>query len=126
MAGPNNSMVIRPIGQLLSAISQFRDSVYKPPKETISSVDETLWPNPLQPVRPMAPPGAEPLGWPFNWGQNLNFTPRSDAYYSATQLRQLSAYPLARICIENAKDLICRMNFKVQLKPKKGEDNKQR
>jgi hypothetical protein len=74
----------------------------------------------------MAPAGAQPIGWPFQWGRNIRFTPRDDAEYSAAQLRRFSKYVLARICIENNKDILTRMPHKVQLKALPGETAKER
>lgn len=124
MAPPNP--IIRPLGPIVNAVRQFRQSLYSPPKTTIDNISENLWPNPLQPVTPMAPIGAQPLKYPFPWGQNLTFTPRYDSLYSAAYLRYLSTYIIARICIENNKDILCRMPWKVQLKPLPGETSKDR
>lgn len=120
-----NNIIVRPIGPITSALSNLREALYKPPQEVIRGVDETLWPNPLQPVRPMGPPKAEPLGWPFQWGRNLIFTPREDAEYSAEDLRRLAKYPLARICIENNKDILTRISHRIQLKRLPGETSKE-
>lgn len=123
MAG---NLIIRQLGPVVNALSQLRQAIYRPPQTRIAGLDETLWPNPLQPVTPMGPPRAEPLGFPFNWGQNLVFTPRSDAEYSAEDLRRFAKYPLARICIENTKDMVSRMPHRIQLKPLQGETSKER
>jgi len=54
-------------------------------------------------------------------GQNLAYTPRADATYSAYMLKSLAVYPLARICIENVKDQLCRIPWEIQLRPQSGE-----
>lgn len=123
---PTYSPLIRPMGPVVQAFNRLKQSLYSPPQTTIQGVTDNLWPNPLQPVQPMAPVGAEPLGWQMNWGRNLIFTPREDAEYSAAQLRRLSKYILARICIENTKDILTQIPYKVQLKGKPGETSKQR
>jgi Phage portal protein len=123
---PIFSPIIRPLGPLVSALTGAKQALYRPPQTTIAGINETLWPSPLQPVTPMGPPRAEPLQWPFNWGRNLIFTPRDDAEYSALDLRMLAKYPLARVCIENTKDMITRMPHRVQLKPLAGETSKER
>jgi len=123
---PSGNLVVRNLAPLVAAMNGARSALYRPPQTTITGIDESLWPNPLQPVTPMGPPRAEPLGWPFDWGRNLIFTPRDDAEYSASQLRQLATYPLARICIENTKDMISRMPYRIQLKPLPGETSKAR
>lgn len=117
---------IRPMGPIVTAINRLRTSLYSPPRTTISTIGDNLWPNPLQPVQPMAPVGAEPLTWPMTWGRNLIFTPRDDAEYSAATLRKLAKYVLARICIENNKDILTRMPHRIQLKGKPGETTKER
>lgn len=124
---PIFSPIIKPLGPLVEALTGARNAIYRPPQTQIAGLDnQTLWPNPLQPVTPMGPPKADPLQWPMEWGRNLNFTPRDDAEYSASQLRALAKYPLARVCIENNKDMIIRMPRRVQLRPIPGETSKER
>lgn len=93
---------------------------------SIASIPADAWPNPLQPVKPFGPPGAKPLGFPFFEGQNLNFTGRPDAEYTASELRSLSTYPLARICIENVKDIVCQTEWTMGLKAIPGETQRER
>ncbi len=81
------------------------------------------WPSPCQPVVPIAPVGSSPLAWNFYEGQNLTYTPRPDAQYSALDLRRLASYPLARICIDNVIDILTRMPFRIQPKQMPGEPN---
>ena len=123
---PSNNLVVRPLGPIVTALSRVRQALYTPPQTTINTIGDEGWPNPMQPVTPMGPPNAEPLRMGFNWGQNLNFTPRYDAEYSASQLRGFGKYPLARICIENTKDIITRLPRQVRLKRLPGETAKQR
>src|SRR5208282_2485255 len=118
---------VRPLSQFTSAFNAARSALYSPPRTTISSLDQTgLWPDPLQPVTPLMPTGAEPLQWPFEWGRNIDYTPRGDAEWSSQDLRMLGTYPLARVCIENSKDMIVRMPHRIQLKPLQGETSKAR
>lgn len=117
---------IRPLGPITQALSSLRNSLFTPPQNTIAGISDNLWPNPLQPVNPISPVGAQPLRFPINWGQNINFQSRDTAQYSADQLRVLSKYIVARICIENNKDILCRMPRKIQLKRKPGESIKER
>lgn len=120
------NLIVKPLGPIVNAINRLKQSLYSPPQTVISSIKEGLWPDPLQPVQPMGPPLAEPLGWQMDWGRNLIFTTRADAEYGADTLRRLSKYPLARICIENNKDMLTRMPWKIQLKAQPGEKAKER
>ena len=123
MAG---NLVVRNLAPITNAFSRLKNSLYSAPQHRIAGINDSLWPNPLQPVSPIQPPGAEPLAFNFNWGQNLDFTPRANLLYSAADLRALATYPLARICIENTKDVLTRLPWKVQLKGHRGEDAKAR
>lgn len=118
-----NGASLRNLGPLSAALTRL---VFKPTQNTIDSITPQAWPDPSQPVAPVAPPGSQPLGWQFMFGQNLIYTPRPDGEYSAADLKLLSQYPLARICIENTKDLICQMGWKIQIKPKPGESKNDR
>jgi len=93
---------------------------------SIASIPASAWPNPLQPVKPFGPPGSKPLNFPFFEGQNLNFTARPDAEYTASELRSLATYPLARICIDNVKDIVCQTEWTVGLKAIPGETQRER
>ncbi len=74
----------------------------------------------------MAPPGSGVISWPIQWGQNVNYTPRYDSEYDSAQLRQLGKYIVARICIENNKDILTRMPWRIQLRALPGETAKDR
>lgn len=116
-----------PTGNPLSqAARNLGDALFSPPRTFIDSINDNIWPNPLQPITPMAPPGSGVLGWPVQWGQNVNYTPRYDADYNSEQLRQLSKYVVARICVENNKDILTRMPWRIQLRPLPGETAKDR
>lgn len=119
-----NNIVIRQLGPVVEAFNRARNAIASPQKPAIAGLDRDLWPNPLQPVTPMGPSTGQPMGWQMPWGQNLVFTPRNDAEYSAAYLRRLATYPLARICIDNNKDILTRMPWKIQLKPIPGETSK--
>ena len=124
---PAFTPLVAPTRSLTSAYNAARNALYTPPKTVIDSLNSTtLWPDPLQPITPMMPAGAEPLSWPFEWGQNIDYTPRANSEYSAKTLRQLSMYPLARVCIENSKDMVSGMPHRIQLKPLPGETSKDR
>lgn len=120
------SGIIRSLSGIATAMTNFQNRLYTPPKNTITNVNQSNWPNPNQPVAPIGPKGSEPLGWPFWEGQNLTYTPRPDAEYTAHQLRELAMYPLARILIEQVKDSICSMSWSIKLKRKEGESNADR
>src|ERR1700676_4925778 len=104
MPNARTSLVIKPITSLVTGLR----SLYQKPRDTISGIDPTNWGSPFQPVQPLGPPGAEPRQFQTWSGQNLIFTPRSDAEYTAADLKALATYPLARICIENVKDTVTR------------------
>jgi 2'-5' RNA ligase len=117
--------IVRNIAPLANAVAngarRMANGLFRPPPSTIAGVDSRNWPSALQPIQPMGPPGSQPLGMNFFYGQNLVYTPRPDAEYTAAQLKTLSQYPLARICIENVKDTICYLPWRIQLKPVAGE-----
>lgn len=115
---------IRPMGALASAITRLQGNLYSAPNETIPGMSTTDWPSPLQPVRPFGGPDAQPLGMNMIMGQNLIFTPRPDARYTAVDLQALATYPLARICISNVQDTIGALRWKIQLRDVPGEDRK--
>lgn len=117
---------IRPLGALAQAFTQMQNRLYQPPKDTISGTDPSNWPSALDPVQPIGPKGSEPLAWPFWQGQNLTYTPRPDAEYTAHELRELAMYPLARILIEQVKDMVCSLKWRIQLRQKDGESNADR
>ena len=62
-------------------------------------------------------------GWQYWINQNMVFTPRPDAEFTAQQLRLLATYPLARIAIENAKDVISNLPRQIRAKKRPGEKN---
>jgi hypothetical protein len=111
------SLVIKPVASLLSGVR----SLYQRPAETIQNIDPQSWGSPLQPVQPWGPPKAEPRAFQTWEGQNLIFTPRSDAEYSAADLKALASYPLARICVENVKDTVSRAPWEIQMRARPNE-----
>lgn len=110
-----NSAQIKPLGAIAQAITQLAGRLYQPPSTRISNISNSAWPNPLQPVQPIGPKGSEPLGYGIWQGQNLTYTPRATLQYTAAQLRAFSTYPLARACIQNIKDQVCGMPWRIQL-----------
>ena len=114
-------LTIRNLGPIAQAMSRLQQNLYQKPKNQIRGIDPINFPSAMQPVAPIAPKGSEPLAFPFYMGQNLTYTPRPDATYDATDLKNLATYPLARICIENTKDQLCQLPWDIQLKPLPGE-----
>ncbi len=75
-------------------------------------------------IPPMAPEGTEARGWNYWPFFNQNILPRPDAQYTFQELRALALYPLARICIENCKDIIAAKPRQIRIKKQHGETNK--
>ena len=98
--------------QMVDTITRYGQRLFQPPDETIRGIEPDTWYSPRQPVKPMGPPGIEPRAFQYWAGQNLLWTPRADAEYSASDLKELSRYPLARIAIENVKDTICKASWR--------------
>src|ERR1700732_2819646 len=92
-------------GLAVRMLTNIRAAVYRSPQNTISGNDQAGWPSALQPIQPIAPKGSQPLGFSYWQGVNQDITPRLDAPISFPELRNLATYPLARICIENVKDI---------------------
>lgn len=93
------------------------------PQTAMSNGDMSNYFGPGISVAPIAPPGTEARGWQYWVNQNMVFTPRPDAEFTAQQLRSLSLYPLHRIAIENAKDIIANLPRQIRAKKKPGEKN---
>lgn len=106
----------KPLGGIARAFAAMRGNTYKPPSQTIDSVSPSAWPSPLQPVQSTAPKGSQPLAFSYWNGLNLEITPRADSALTFADLRGLATYPLARICIENVKDILCTIPWKIQRK----------
>jgi portal protein len=131
MASPSvlrksGNMVIRPLSALAQGLTAIQNRLYQQPNVNIAGIGESNWPSALQPVRPFGQPGTQPLGMNIQMGQNLIFTPRPDARYSAADLQTLATYPLARMCIESVKSIISTLPWKIQLKAQPGEARKER
>ncbi len=122
MAKTPKMLDMRGIAQRLS---QFADGVFRRPSDMIDGIDPDNFPTASQPVGQIGPPGSLPLTWPFNYGQNLIFTPRNDSVYTAAELRELATYPLARMCIDNAKDIIGQIPWSIELKQMAGEGKRE-
>lgn len=113
---------MKPLGGLARAFASLRTKLYTPPTALIAGVDSTQnWPSALQPVQPVGPAGSQPLAFSFWQGLNQNITPRPDSPLTFQDLRSLSMYPLARICIENVKDQLAQYDWTIQIRDKNGE-----
>ncbi|HVI09591.1 MAG TPA: hypothetical protein VND65_14980 [Candidatus Binatia bacterium] len=74
-------------------------------------------------VAPIFGPPTEARGWQYWINQNMVFTPRPDAEFTAQALRGLAQYPLARTAIENSKDVIANLPRQIRAKKRPGEKN---
>lgn len=74
-------------------------------------------------VAPIMPAGTEARGWQYWVNQNMAFTPRPDAEFTAQALRGLATYPLARTAIENCKDVIANIPRQIRAVKQPGEKN---
>lgn len=117
---------IRELGPFVSALDRLRQNLYQAPGDTIRDVDPSNWPSALQPISPIAPRGSEPLGINLWMGQNLNYTPRMDAEYTAAQLKSLAMYDMVRVIIENVKDQLCYTPWQIQRRQLPGETQTER
>lgn len=118
----NSSSGGKSLGGLVRAYSAMQRALYKPPKNTIDGVTTSgAWPSALNPIQPTGPKGSQPLAFSYWEGLNLEITPRADMALTFDQLRDLGTYPLARICIENVKDIVCSLSWKIQLRRIAGE-----
>ena len=117
---------IREVGPLVNALSRFREALYQAPNSTITGIDPANWPSALQPITPIAPRGSEPLGMNLWMGQNLNYTPRPDAEFTAAELKSLATYDMVRVIIENVKDQLCFTPWKIQRRTIPGETDNDR
>lgn len=111
----------KPLGGMARAFAALRGKLYAPPPNTIAGINPQAWPSALQPVQPTGPKGSQPLAFSYWNGINLEITPRADLPLTFADLRALATYPLARICIENVKDILTSLPWKIQLKRVPGE-----
>lgn len=121
MPSAMQTLAVRPLGAMVQALQGYADAAFKPPSNTIRGIDADSWYSPLQPMQPFAPEGTEPRGFQYWAGQNLLWTPRPDAEYSASYLKYLATYPLARIAIENVKNSIITAAWEIVPRPQPGE-----
>lgn len=112
---------IKPISGIANIIARASQQLYAAPSNNIAGIQQNGWYSPMQPVAPVAPAGTEPKGFQFWAGQNLNYTPRPDAEFTAADLKTFAAYDLVRVIIENVKDVICQTPWEIHVKKKPGE-----
>lgn len=120
------SATIRNLGSIAAALTARAKAVFKPAPSSVGPIDPEQWPSPLEPVTPWGPVNAKPLNINIQYGQNQIITPRSDAKYTAAELKNLALYPLARYCINSIKNQIGGMKWKIQAKAQDGETNEER
>lgn len=111
----------KPLGGIARAFAAMRGRLYQAPPVTIDGVNSQSWPSALQPVQPTGPKGSQPLSFSFWQGINQDITPRADSALTFADLRELASYPIARVCIENVKDVLLSMPWKIQLRRIAGE-----
>jgi hypothetical protein len=112
----------KPLGAFARAFATMRSRLYSTVGGlTVEGVDVSAFPSPMIPVQPIGPEGSKPLAFSYWQGINQSITPRLDAPLSFAELRELGSYPLAWICRENVKDVLCTMKWKIQLKRIHGE-----
>src|SRR5258708_2953171 len=114
----------KPLGGLARALAALRGRLYTGADQTIAGVNPQAWPTAGQPIPGTAPKGSQPTNWGFWNNFNQDITPRSDSALTFSDLRNLASYPLARICIENVKDVLTSTPWKIQLKQNPGESTK--
>lgn len=118
---PQAGPIMRPLSGIARAFAAMRGRLYQPPRFTIAGVNPQNWPTANQPVQPIGPKGSQPLRFSFWQGLNLNITPRVDAPLTFADLRALSEYPLARMCIESVKDQLASLKWTIQLREMPGQ-----
>jgi hypothetical protein len=121
-----NPLRIVDMGGIIGAARRFRNSLYQKPGTTIDGIGPENFPSAGQPVSPIAPRNAEPLGINITYGQNMNYTPRPDAEYTAAELQGLATYDLVRVVIENVKDQLCFTPWEIQRRAVPGETTTER
>jgi hypothetical protein len=112
---------VRDLSAFGRAFGRLQRDLFQSPGKTITGVDPNNWPSALQPVLPIGPEGSQPLAIMLQMAQNLLFQPRADARYSAKDLKDLAQYHLARMCIDNTKDVLGDIKWKIQPKFQPGE-----
>lgn len=115
--GKASSAIIRNLSSTAAAISR------RGPQAAYSQKDALNYFGPGVEVAPIASPDVPARGWQYWPFINQNFMPRPDAEYSAPQLRSLATYPLARMCIENSKDVLVHMPRQIRAVKQQGETN---
>ena len=119
MASPTQA-IVRQLTGLTRLVSR---SQKNPQTQPYSNGDMSNYFGPGIEVAPIAPPLTEARGWQYWVNQNMVFTPRPDATFTAQALRGLATYPLHRIAIEDAKDIISNLPRQIRAKKKPGEKN---
>lgn len=92
----------------------------------IAGVNSSGWFSPLQPLTPVAPQGTLPRQYPYPWGANFDWTPRSNEPIGFDILRTvadpaLGGWDLLRSAIERRKDIICGHEWEIRKKTEPGD-----
>jgi hypothetical protein len=91
-----------------------------------SGVTSAGWFSPLQPLTPVAPQGTLPRQYPYPWGANYDWTPRSNEPIGFDILRTvadpaLGGWDLLRNAIERRKDIMCGHEWEIRKKTEPGD-----
>lgn len=91
----------------------------------IRSRDDGTWFGPLEPIKPMAPPGTQPRVRDYEPGENLIWQPRSQEAVSFADLCYMADNcDLVRVVIEDLKDQLCLLDWQIRVSPQPGESKK--
>ena len=95
-----------------------------PPKNFLARLTGSVkgfvqgWMDPGKPLNPVAPEGQPPRQYDYPLAYNVNIAPRPGEIHGFEELMALSNYSLVRFVLENRKDQVAKLAYKVQPKDK--------